>query len=223
MKILFILSVVVCSAFAYKCCPPKTWEGVMGTSGGYQESSGETGPISEAVLVHYDHDRSRQVTQQSVNEEGQKDEYRVIRDYIASEQYVIVNEKSCSRSHLPGTYDDSYCIPADATDIGVAVFGMDGLYTNVYYFELTVGDTDIKEYVTVTSDDCVPVAAQYIQTSPYKSQFRSMGFYNLTSQFKDPSVFDIPAMCFEDESVSTKAAADMGPELFDWVIGRRRH
>ncbi|XP_070532954.1 ependymin-related protein 1-like [Ptychodera flava] len=222
MKVLLILSVALCSAVAYKCCPPKTWEGVMGQLGGYMDSSGETGPISEAALVHYDHDRSRQVTQQSVYEAGKKTDYRLIKDYIANEQYLVANEESCSTSHLPGTYDDLHCIPADATDIGVAVFGMDGLQTNVYYFEMTYGDTAIKEYVTVTSDECVPVAVQYISSGPFNSQFRSIGFYNLTTEFRDPGVFDIPAVCYEAQSMSADDMTDSGAELLDWVMRRHR-
>ncbi|XP_070532956.1 ependymin-related protein 1-like [Ptychodera flava] len=220
MKVLFVLSVAVCSAFAPKCCPPDTWEGVMGTNGGYLESSGETGPISEEALVHHDRNRSIQVT---VYNEGRVDEYRVIRDYIANEEYTVVNETSCTRSYLPGTFEDGYCVPAYARHNGVHVYGINGLYTNVYTYELSYGDVDIKQSVIVTSDDCVPLAAVYTETNPSKSQFRSIGFYNLTTEIKDPSVFDIPAMCLAAEAVSTMAASDTGPKLFDWVMRRPRH
>ncbi|XP_070532953.1 ependymin-related protein 1-like [Ptychodera flava] len=216
MKFALLICVVVTSTVtvAYKCCHPNQLESTMVQFGSYYDTERGGNVATDVSTVHYDFYADKIVTIDSTT--------RIINDFTLNAQYIIIDERVCLKADLPGTYNDFACIPDDGIDRGVVSLGGDLLHGRTYEVNSVFETSNATEYITVTEDECIPVLVDHLSVHPQMSQLRSIGFYNLTLGLKDPSLFDVPLICYEAKAVTFQEAASVGSDILKWVSRRGR-
>ncbi|XP_070531921.1 ependymin-related protein 1-like [Ptychodera flava] len=203
-----LLSFLAC-ATAYKCCPPTQYECLYGQMGGfYVESTKQAGLLSAAANVHSDGKNGKVAFSEEVNSGGHVSHVKVVQDFKKSVQYLVI-DGVCTKTALPGTFDDNACIPDDAQFITTIDYGIGALQANVFLYNVVQMGSNTTAYVAVKTTDCVPIGTNNVVVSAGTTTVVSGGFVNVTLGIKDPSVFDVPASC--DHTFPIKKMQDTYP------------
>ncbi|XP_002732737.1 ependymin-related protein 1-like [Saccoglossus kowalevskii] len=208
MKLLVFLSFVACTV-AFKCCPPKQFEGFIGSYGGSCSHQGQAGLLFSWGQVHYDYKKAMVAVEETVYVDKQQEHVQVIQDYANEVMYLIIGG-NCTKSDLPDT--EIMCVPDSAVYVMTQEYGMGAMTVDIYsYGSKLFGDAFFGQ-ISVTRDKCIPMGVNLGINHPQASIVMSFGYANLTLGIKDPSVFDIPEICHHNDVIPFKV---MGEKLSD--------
>ncbi|CAH1274169.1 EPDR1 [Branchiostoma lanceolatum] len=161
------------------CCVPKQWSGTMGIVSG-SVSGGKPSTMNQTIMEFYDYDKMK------VALVG--DNFRIVEDYNKGVSYSIVSDQ-CTTSKLTNSLFN--CIPANATFLGSYQYGgPKGLKVNDYSIDSFA--PGLIGRISFTADSCLPVLETVVNggNDPY---IDAIGFVNIVTSIKDPSVFDVPS------------------------------
>ncbi|XP_046579681.1 ependymin-related protein 1-like [Haliotis rubra] len=204
-----ILQAVLVACFATValgniCCAPERWEGYQFTYGQFVQKRGRlvAGPPvikTGRYQVSYDAVEQKVASYGNYTRNGQVILFRAINDYQTGRGYFILpKEKICTAFQLPTKFQAA-CIPDNAVDLGPYAFGIgeNSLAMQGYEVRAKKNGDDVTTIVCVTQDGCVPTTENVYGTIRGATFFSNVGFNDLTSGIKDPSVFVAPDYCEE--------------------------
>ncbi|XP_066283520.1 ependymin-related protein 1-like isoform X3 [Branchiostoma lanceolatum] len=169
-----------CSVMTEACCPPKQFECTIGV----QNATIRAGKldVSTTAFMH-----SVDLVNKKVAYVGQG--FKMMQDYNKMMQYTI-SHGFCTTGKL--TTQIHNCMPANATiatslDMG----GPKGVTLDVYDIEKISPGPGLlfKGTLTFNRDGCIP----FSETLMTEGSIATLGYINITSGIKDPSVFDVPS------------------------------
>ncbi|KAL3883285.1 hypothetical protein ACJMK2_029568 [Sinanodonta woodiana] len=180
------------------CCPPDAWEGVAGLMVGSVKDKNPH--LTKGVLMLHLNTTSGMIAiEEELLVDGLKMKLKVIQDYNKKTEYVIKYGK-CTKTALKSSIPR--CLPANATLVENTFLGagFENVAVKIYRFSVR----GLEVYFTVTAYDCIPVVAIASGYIPDKkvSVLEVLEYSGITVGVKDPSVFDIPAICQPVESSS---------------------
>ncbi|KAL3862071.1 hypothetical protein ACJMK2_008066 [Sinanodonta woodiana] len=189
---LLLAFVLVVMAMGKGCCPPKAWEGFVGTMSGFMKDGKPHS--SKGLLMYHTND-----TLGMVDSEGDiiidrllTLKIRIIKDNNKMIGYNIMNGKCTKKTLVRKELD---CIPENATLVRSTYLGAGPETLAVKVYRFMDGDTEV--YSTVTSSGCIPLDHVLTGIHPdTKAEFIGVEQVSgITVGVKDPSVFDIPSIC----------------------------
>ncbi|XP_078692745.1 ependymin-related protein 2-like [Branchiostoma floridae x Branchiostoma belcheri] len=163
------------------CCMPKQWSGTMGIISG-SVSGGKPSTKNQTIMEYYDYDKMKVAL---VDVGGT---YRIVEDHNKGVSYTITSNQ-CTTSKL--TEKLYNCIPTNVTFLGSYTYGgPQGL--KVYEYSVDTIVPGLLGRASFSVDNCLPVLETIINTGndPY---IDAIGFVNMETTIKDPSVFDVPS------------------------------
>lgn len=196
-------------ALAWSCCTPDQWEGAEGAIIGYHGPGKHGGLIREYIQVAYDFTNKQSAANLYYFNKGIKAEFKVIVKYdkecqdancAGGKMYVYnVKDKKCWEKSIKGAFRKA-CIPEKAKYMGDYYLGLEGgLKASAYEFDGKHFTASIS-VSSVGKNQCVPIGETIAKQGRY-STLSNVGFLNITTGIKDPSVFDVPAACKETEDM----------------------
>ncbi|KAL3876400.1 hypothetical protein ACJMK2_034249 [Sinanodonta woodiana] len=190
MMRIVLAHVLVTMVMGEGCCPYDAWEGTLGLVTG-TEQGGQSHLTLGALNLHVNSAKKIIVSEGEMDVDGYGFQLKAIQDYMKGTEYDIVNGKCTTKSIGPWK---SRCIPDDAqivqnTYIGA---GSEKVAVKTYLYM----EDGLQVYSTVTARDCVPImSVQSGVTSKGVSTVTASEFSGITKGVKDPSIFNIPAIC----------------------------
>ncbi|XP_066285816.1 development-specific protein LVN1.2-like [Branchiostoma lanceolatum] len=179
MKLVAIaLLVGGCSVFVETCCVPKQFECTLGG----QNATFKDGKIDVSTTSSM---QSFDFVSKKIAFIGQ--DFKIVQDYNKMMQYTIA-KGYCAAAKL--TVPLNNCLPASvmvasSLDMG----GPNGVVIDVYDIGKIASEYMYKGTYSVNQDGCLP----FSQTLMTEGSISSLGYFNVTSGIKDPSVFDVPS------------------------------
>ncbi|KAL4239889.1 hypothetical protein ACF0H5_000689 [Mactra antiquata] len=188
-KVLVLLSMLICMVYGGNiCCLPEQWEGMQGFQTGSLDDQGHTAITLGSVGTSYDATNKRVRLVENIISGGNSQEFTILQLFNQNVQYNIKNQ-TCTSSRAPAWTEN--CIPDTATMTGKYRLGLNQSI-EVTGYVWTQGNVSIGLDVT---DGCVPIT-QGTQGEVSGVQFMSgTSVLGITVGIKDPSVFDVPAIC----------------------------
>ncbi|KAL3876401.1 hypothetical protein ACJMK2_034250 [Sinanodonta woodiana] len=192
MRIVLAL-VLVTMVMGEGCCPYDAWEGTFGLVTGTVQD-GNSHLTQSALNLHVNSAKKIIVSEGGMQVDGYGFQLKAIQDYDKGTEYDIIDNKCTTKSLGPWK---SRCIPDDAqvvqnTYVGA---GSEKVAVKTYLYM----EDGLQVYSTVTARDCVPImSVQSGVTSKGVSTVTVSEFSGITQGVKDPSVFNIPAICHEN-------------------------
>ncbi|XP_077978825.1 ependymin-related protein 1-like [Glandiceps talaboti] len=104
------------------------------------------------------------------------------------------------------------CIPDDAILLGEYEYvGGTGKGREYRYNQTLFGAT--SDIILTVTDDCMPISVHSVDETAVGYSVGSGNYFGLTLGIRDPSVFDVPSFCFDDNSENLVEGGDqMEPE-----------
>ncbi|KAL3862073.1 hypothetical protein ACJMK2_008068 [Sinanodonta woodiana] len=175
------------------CCPPKAWEGYAITMAGLMKDGV---PYSAKCFLTYHTNDTLGMIEMEGNitiDRWLTQKIRVIRDINKNLEYFIMDGR-CSKKPMARKILE--CISENASLVLNTYLGAgpEKLAVKVYRFI----DGNIEVYSTVTSSACIPVVEVTTGIHPTtNAEFMEVSqLSGITIGVKDPSVFDIPSICY---------------------------
>lgn len=172
------------------CCPYDAWEGTFGLVTGTVQG-GESHLTLGALYLHVDSAKKVIVSEGGLTVDGYGFQLKAIQDYEKGTEYDIVNG-NCTTKRL-GPWK-SKCIPDNAVVVQDTYLGAGFEKVAVKTYLYT--ENGLQVYSTVTANGCIPIASvQSGTTLEGVPTVTAAEFSGITRGVKDPSVFNIPAIC----------------------------
>ncbi|KAL3883194.1 hypothetical protein ACJMK2_029510 [Sinanodonta woodiana] len=186
------------------CCPPDAWEGVAFMVASVQNKATH---LTKGVLMsHTNFTLGMIVIEGEVHVDGLSKKVIEIKDYNKKIKYDI-NDGRCIKKTLQSKIPR--CLPENTTLVENTYIGTGTEKVAVKMYRSDVGGLETN--FTVTANECIPIVVIVSSIIPNSEVMRVYEYSGITVGVKDPSVFDIPAIC--QKAVTMDCDAD--PFLHD--------
>ncbi|XP_060557202.1 uncharacterized protein LOC132717685 [Ruditapes philippinarum] len=172
------------------CCYPDQWEAVEGLMAGSVDDEGHATITNGYVTVSYDAKNQRIYGVDTITTGSVTKVYTFLQLFTEGVQYLIVN-KTCTRAKL-GAWNNQNCIPDNATLTNQYRLGLNqSIMINDYTYSIS----NLTYIVSVENKSCAPVVEYNFGDLNGAQLMTGVGVQGITVGIKDPSVFDVPAIC----------------------------
>lgn len=179
------------------CCMPAQWQGIEMMDIGTDTNC--TPSITKmAMNISYDSTNKKIAVDMFVRtSSGLKIQQFVLQDFSTGTQYVVTGGH-CEKMPISQSAFPMQCVPTNATVAFTSFVGGGAakIATTTYHIVYPgVGEG----FLTMTDTGCYPVTYEVSGNVQGVSFLQAVAIYGVTEGIKDPSIFNIPAVCKSKE------------------------
>jgi len=182
--------------------------------GGYVvDKTRETGTFTLGSLFHIDRDIKKTAMETESS--------RTIQDFEKKIEYTIV-KGVCTKTELQGTIEDNVCVPADAQYVTTIHYQMNDMIADSWRYNVVTPDMKVDATLSVERTKCIPFGLQGGAHTQEVTAIFSAGYVNTTSSIKDPSVFNVPAICDNSTIPIQKSDGMPGSQFMEALLSNMK-